>query len=517
MFRIRHHSASERFLIILCGLLFIHDLLALAISGNKPLSDKFEFRQTQTALSAFWMVQEGLKAIYQTPVVGSPWEIPFEFPTYQWLVAILNILGMPLNLAGRLVSFIFFVACLLPLASLGRSLALGRWWILAVSALFLASPLYVLWGRSFMIETMALFFAMAHLSCFVAGVARDRLSYLVWSGICAILAILTKSTTLPAFSLMAVIFFLAQLATQPFSRGSLSLRTLLAPSLALIIAYPPGLYWVAVSDASKSDNIVGKLLTSEALASWNFGTLEKKLSTQLWLDVLPHRMMADIIGPWAAIAVALFLSLQIFPLFQPGLSRRQSAILACMILGFLTPILIFTNLHLVHNYYQVANGIFVIAALALLIDASRARIGDRAATVLLAGIVASQIAMFHETYYKNIERPPLGDAYKIARMARDLIPQGSALLVFGIDWTSAVAYYSERKTLTLPNWLPVEQTDQLLSNPEASVGGLDIGGIVYCRKLEPGELRSKVEAFVVGHEQLGVSGSCTLYGPASAP
>jgi hypothetical protein len=511
MFRFRHYSASERVLIILCGFLFTHALLALAISGNKPLSDEFEFRQTQTALSAFWMTQEGLKAIYQTPVVGSPWEIPFEFPTYQWLVATLDILGLPLNLAGRLVSFIFFVACLLPLASLGRSLALGRWWILAVSALFLASPLYVLWGRSFMIETMALFFAAAHLSCFVAGLTRDRLSFLVWSCVCAILAILTKSTTLPAFSLMAGIFFLSHVAIRPFSRGSLSFRTLLAPSIVLIAAYPLGLYWVAVSDASKSHNIVGNLLTSEALAAWNYGTLEQKLSSLLWLDVLPHRMMADIIGPWAAITVALFLFLQIFPLFQPGLSRRQSAIFACMILGFLTPLLIFTNLHLVHNYYQVANGIFVVAGLALLIDASRARIGDRAAMVLLVGVVASQLAMFHETYYKKIERPYLGDDYKIARIARDLTPQGSALLVFGIDWTSTVAYYSERKTLTFPNWLPAEQTDELLANPQDSVGGLDIGGIVYCRNLGPGQLRDKVEAFVVGHEQLGVSGSCTLY------
>lgn len=514
MFKISHYTIAERVLLVLCGVLFIHSVLILVISGNNPLSEMYEFRQTQTALSVFWMVKEGLKVLYQTPVVGSPWEIPFEFPTYAWLVAVINMLGVPLNLAGRLVSFVFFIACLLPLASLGRSLGFGRWWTLTASALFLASPVYVMWGRSFMIETMALFFAATHLSCFVAGLNKDRLSYLLWSGLCGILAILTKSTTLPAFSLLAGIFLLVHLAARRRSGAGLPLGTLVVAGLALIVAYPPGLYWVSVSDAVKELNIVGQHLTSAALAGWNYGTLDEKLSAAMWLNVLPDRIMPDIIGHSMVMIIGLLLLVQFAPTLRVRFSRREIAMFALMILGFLTPMLIFTNLHFVHNYYQVANGVFIIAAVALLTEGVRARMGEGAAIILLVCVVANQTNMFYSTYYKMIATPPVLEDYELALKARELTDEDSALLVFGIDWSSTVAYSSERKAFTFPNWLVLDKVDQVLANPSAAVGGLDIGGVVYCRYLQPGPLQDRFEAFVAGREQLAVNGRCTLYGPA---
>jgi hypothetical protein len=513
MLDIRQYSASERVLLLLCTLLLIHASMTLVISGNHPLSEMFEFRQTQTALSVFWMVKEGLKVFYQTPVVGSPWEIPFEFPTYAWLVAVVNILGVPLNLAGRLVSFVFFIACLLPLMSLGRNLRLGRWWTLAASALFLASPLYLMWGRSFMIETMALFFAVAHLSCFVAGVTQNRVAYLLWSGICGIVAVLTKSTTLPAFSLLAAIFFLVHFIAQRKSSGPLSLSMFVASGLTLIVAYPPGLYWVSMSDGVKTLNIVGQHLTSAALTGWNYGTLDAKLSAELWLKVLPSRILSEIIGPLAVLAILLLLLLQTFKKIRIRFSIRQAGILSLMVIGFLTPIIIFTNLHLVHNYYQVANGIFVIAAVALLIEGLRARFGDVAASVILFGVLSNQLAMFYGAYFPQIYGPPELEDYDLALQARDLTPEGSALLVFGIDWSSTVAYASERKAMSVPNWLPLDQLDGILADPTAWAGGLDIGGIVYCRYLAPGPLKDRFEAFVSGRAQIAVLGRCTLYGP----
>lgn len=53
---------------------------------QRPLIDQHEFRQTQTALGALFM-QPGLGGLlnYQTPVLGSPRSIPFEFSLFQWL------------------------------------------------------------------------------------------------------------------------------------------------------------------------------------------------------------------------------------------------------------------------------------------------------------------------------------------------------------------------------------------------------------------------------------------------
>ena len=42
------------------------------------------FRQTQTAITSYYMIRGGPFLKYETPVFGVPWSIPFEFPLYQW-------------------------------------------------------------------------------------------------------------------------------------------------------------------------------------------------------------------------------------------------------------------------------------------------------------------------------------------------------------------------------------------------------------------------------------------------
>jgi hypothetical protein len=58
--------------------------LAIAISHREqPILEFHGFRQTQTAITSYWMMQEGWQLDYQTPVAGYPWAIPFEFPLIQ--------------------------------------------------------------------------------------------------------------------------------------------------------------------------------------------------------------------------------------------------------------------------------------------------------------------------------------------------------------------------------------------------------------------------------------------------
>ena len=69
------------------------------------LSDRHGFRQTQTALTSYTLLNGGPFFRYETPVLGAPWSIPFELPLYQWLAAkMAQITGMGLNAAGQLVN-----------------------------------------------------------------------------------------------------------------------------------------------------------------------------------------------------------------------------------------------------------------------------------------------------------------------------------------------------------------------------------------------------------------------------
>ena len=67
---------------------------------NASILDRYEFRQVQTALSAFWVIQDGFRLDYLTPIFGPPWSIPMEFPIYQWsIAALVGLTQMPLEQA----------------------------------------------------------------------------------------------------------------------------------------------------------------------------------------------------------------------------------------------------------------------------------------------------------------------------------------------------------------------------------------------------------------------------------
>jgi hypothetical protein len=100
-----------------------------AFSADRPLFDHFGFRQNQTAMTAQWFdVKNPIRGLffYETPEFGAPWMVPFEFPLYQGVVAILSHRsGLSLTTTGRLVSGLFFLAALIPLWFLVREMRLG--------------------------------------------------------------------------------------------------------------------------------------------------------------------------------------------------------------------------------------------------------------------------------------------------------------------------------------------------------------------------------------------------------
>src|SRR5580704_7828424 len=90
----------------------------LAYRWNMPLASPHAFRETQTASTVYWMLRGGPWINYQTPVMGPPWTIPFEFPTFQWIVGCVASLPISLDNAGRLVSWGFLMATAWPIMRL---------------------------------------------------------------------------------------------------------------------------------------------------------------------------------------------------------------------------------------------------------------------------------------------------------------------------------------------------------------------------------------------------------------
>ena len=239
--------------------------------------------------------------------------------------------------------------------------------------------------------------------------------------------------------------------------------------------------WLVHADTLKSMNQIGQSLTSKALTGWNYGTLEQRFGKALWVSVVVRRMLTPV-----GFVPAIFL---IFVPICASLSRQKSFkieivfILACIFLS-LAPLLLFTNLHLVHNYYQCANQVFVLMALAASFSEAIEIVNDSR----IKGLIFLSVCIFMAgslidfSYSSGYLRASImRDSSKLeaGRFIQDNTPSESAILVIGDDWSSAFSYHSRRRSLTLPNWQKIYSNPQeALDKSEEWLGGNSLGAII---------------------------------------
>ena len=146
-------------------------------------------------------------------------------------------------------------------------------------------------------------------------------------------------------------------------------------------------------------------------------------------------------------------------------SRRTFAAAVVALIGFAIPFLVFTNLHIVHNYYQNANAIFLIAAVGLGIGRIFDSTMRTTAIVLLIILAAGELSFFYARFAPLLDsRLQSNRLLRIAQLARDITDKRATLIVIGDDWSSAVPYLSNRKSLALPAWTP-----KPLINPSSTI------------------------------------------------
>ncbi|WP_375414826.1 ArnT family glycosyltransferase [uncultured Bradyrhizobium sp.] len=498
---------SETTLWLLAAALLCFNLFVLLHGLNNGINDLFGFRQTQTALTAYWLIKEPHAFAYITPALGAPWSVPFEYPIYQWLVVFLTKAGAPLIVAGRLIAFSAYVGCLLPLTMMARDLQIPRRAVLVVSIVYFACPFYTYWSRTFMIETTALLFSLCWLAGFIRG--RTNPTPLQWIATlgCGCLAVLTKSTTFLSIGPIAgaVYLFDAWIGLRG-DRSAISGYRLFKQGLLCLFPLLIGAAWVAVSDHLKAANAYGLQLSSGALTAWNFGTLAQRFALK---DTI-SRSLKETFGYIGFVLPVLMVLCFIG-------SRYRTAILFA-VAGYLSAFLVFTNLHIVHTYYQSSNAIFACVAAGLAVASLSDKGWSKTALAVLFCIVASQLHYFHEFYWNavandNINSPPV----LIALAAKEATKPEESLLVIGGDWSSVIPFYSERKSLMLPRFTPRPTFEKILADPQSFLDGARLGGIIDCRPAQEQKYRpeqtARIDQFMVGRKVIFQNQYCSLVVP----
>ena len=432
-------SVPLSFGLIVFGAALILNLHVFLRGWEQNLMGFHQFREIQTALSSYYYLQDGLSLNYLTPLFGPPWQVTLEFPLYQAAAAIVaQITGLALEPAGRLTSWLFFLSAL-P----AGYLLLGRFRVtpgmrLIFLALLLLSPIYVYFSRLFMIESTAMALGLWFLLGFSRVVEDRRFAWLpvVWlaGGLCGAV----KITTWAVFLVAAAILFIHRWRQDPklATRDGRWLFGLTA--IALVLPFAAGLGWTWYAKHLRALNPEIDFLNSH-FGFWSFGDFAQRTSWAFWSRTTGF-WVDEMIGEAGFVIVAAGLG------WLRGRPLRR--VVGCL-LTFISGQLVFSNLYWVHDYYFYAAALFLVAALGFCLAEllERPAVPAWAGRATVAAFALFQVVLFQRTFepYLKTETPVPPLASVVAEITRP----DEIVVILGLDWDSAVPYYSGRRALML--------------------------------------------------------------------
>jgi hypothetical protein len=471
-------ASTRPALALLVAALVLGGFAVLGIRWNRPLIGMHSFRQTQTAITTYWMLRGGPWLAYQTPVVGPPWSIPYEFPLYQLCVAAMVwMTGMMLDAAGRLLSYICLLLTIFPVRSLARSYRLSANTPIVFAVLLLASPIYLFWGTAFLIETMALLCGFAFLAATAHAARTGDQRTIALGAICGCLAALCKITTFVPFYGLAGLILLDALLRTPRELHASAPRVIECG--AAIMIPPPLLFWNwdRFADAQKLRNPIGRFMASTAplMHAWNFGTWSQVFSRAMIATLM--RSLSDTLG---IAALAILIVLIVVTVYLRILQRKEMILIVSGAGAFLLPYVIFPNLHIIHNYYDAANAIFLLCTVAIVLGRVFAGGRHRLAWGCLLLILGSQLIWFRARFLAEIMNPSGVGLIAIAEKIKSNTLPDTTIMIYGDEWSPVIPYYAERRALMEPSFVPRVETLARLQSALSVLGRSDVGAIVRC-------------------------------------
>ena len=473
-----------------------------SVGWSHAISDVHGWRQTQTAITAYYMQRGGPWLRYETPVLGPPWRIPHEFPAYQAVVVTLSsALGLSLESAGRATALAFFYLTLwgawlvLPEAGLAGPRRL------LVLALWLLSPLYIFWSRTFMIESTALCLCVFYLLFALRYLSRGRAAAAAAAVLAGGLGAAVKPITVAPFVVLAGLAWLG-LAARRDSR----LRPVVLVVGALVVVSPLGIGWLwqRYADGLKgldTNALAWGIGSKQLFRDWIYGPLgswaglDVRLRQQNW-----HLLWArapEVIGhPLVGVAA----------LVGVFVAARRRVVYLLTLAAFLAHFAVFMPLHIAHPYYMYAAGGLLVAATGLAAVALlECGDGRRYLAWLLVALFAATAVGTYWTAVLPVQRH---DAYRkpawFIRLAREVARvtrPDQVLVAFGLDWNPEVPYYAGRKALMWPGWGNASAGSADVANAIANLRGYPIGAVVSCTDALPDATLVQFRALLRGEAE----------------
>jgi len=461
-------SNTIRYLILSVFLFTLASHFVFSIQAcNEPIMGHHAQRQTQTAISSYWMLNGGAWVNYETPVFGPPWSAPMEFPSYQILVATLTKLtDWKLEVSGRTVSLFSFYLCLPFLYILGGFFGLNKSTALLPLIFALVSPVYLFWPRTIMIESTALLLTLVYLACACEYIRKGGRVIFLTALFFGVIAGATKVTTFaPA---MGMLILLIAVQIPPYFRRMLNTsfvapkNRLLITSMLLFIPILATKLWVNYSDYIKALNPNSTFITSESLKVWNFGTIEQRFSKQFLSTIKWElsELVTATIWVWLAAIVLLII-------LRPKKWIGIVVFFMCGSSGFI----VFSNLYAVHDYYIFGTAFYFLFSLSLIIDRLLFKIRWKRNLALLF-IVAMPLysvgIYYNGGYFATLKQKDYSQ-FSIGRFVEKTTPESQPIAIIGQHYNSEIPFHSKRRSLNMGK-SPIEEFEYAIENlsPESA-------------------------------------------------
>jgi len=255
--------------------------------------------------------------------------------------------------------------------------------------------------------------------------------------------------------------------------GALSrIWRLAAGVVPVVLGYFAVSEWVAFADGQKMLNPLAVGTTSTALREWNYGTWQQRYSGALWVKTILFRGIPEAIG-W----IGPVISVGGLWLAQPA---ARGIALTCGTL-FLIPFMLFTNLHIRHNYYQYAAAPWLVVMLAVVITAVSARLSPKLTALLLTASLAGSGAVYGWHYF-GWQQQSFSNDIRLAAMrtVNTMTDPSDAVVFFGCDWSSEWPFHAQRRGIAITARTVVGMQKTINRLPSL-LAGRRLGAVVILR------------------------------------
>jgi len=210
------------------------------------------------------------------------------------------------------------------------------------------------------------------------------------------------------------------------------------------------------------------------LSGFIFGNFDQRFSSKLYIDLFYNRIFTFNLGGIVGIIV---LATSFFYSYK----YKIKILLISSLFLFLIPIYIFTNLHIVHDYYSSESLIFLIFLISIILNRLlHLKNLKPLISVIIIVIVFSNIHQFSGYYLNGMRSNPQTLSYVpiVANYLKANIDDHKTLLIFGNDWNPNINYLAQKKGFNVPFFY--KNYNSIARNPQDYVAIDEVGAIVVC-------------------------------------